>query len=53
MKLLKAHIENFGKLSNVDFEFDNLFVLQKENGFGKTTLSIFLKAMFYSMQKKR
>ncbi len=52
MKLLKAHIENFGKLSNVDFEFDNLFVLQKENGFGKTTLSIFLKAMFYSMQKK-
>ena len=53
MKLLSLHIENFGKLHNFYYTFSpNLNVLLKENGWGKTTLSIFLKAMFYGMPAK-
>lgn len=50
MKLIKLHIENFGKLSNVDIDFSSgLNEIYKENGWGKTTLGIFIKSMFYSM----
>lgn len=50
MRLLSCHIDAFGKFKNVDFEFDNeLSVLYKKNGFGKTTLAEFVKAMFYSL----
>lgn len=50
MKLLRAHIANFGKFSNKSFEFDaglNNFVY--ENGWGKSTLAAFVKAIFYGM----
>lgn len=50
MKLIKAHIINFGKLHDFDIDFNdkvNSFVF--ENGWGKTTLSVFIKAMFYGM----
>ncbi len=50
MKLLKLHIENFGKLSGFDYHFtDGLNLLHEENGWGKTTLAVFLKAMFYGL----
>ena len=50
MKILSCHIENFGAISNRDFEFDaNLTQFVKENGYGKTTLAAFLKAMFYGL----
>ncbi len=53
MKIKSLHIENFGKLSGVDMDFDaNLTQICRQNGWGKTTLSIFLKAMFYGMAKK-
>lgn len=50
MIIKKLHIENFGKLSNFDIDFnEHLNVLYKENGWGKSTLTAFIKAMFYSM----
>ncbi len=53
MKILSAHIENFGKLSNFDLEFkEGATALFKENGFGKSTLAAFIKAMLYGMDKK-
>ena len=50
MYLLKCHIENFGKFTDFDYQFNKeLNVINKENGWGKTTLSIFIKAIFYGM----
>lgn len=50
MIIKKLHIENFGKLSNFDFELsDNINEIYKENGWGKSTLTAFIKAMFYSL----
>lgn len=54
MKLLKCHIENFGKLSGYDYEFkDGLNTIKENNGYGKTTFANFIKAMFYGMEAKR
>lgn len=54
MKLLRCHIENFGKLSNYDYEFQNgLNTIIEENGFGKTTFASFIKAMFYGLETKK
>ena len=50
MKLISCHIDAFGKLKNVDFDFnDEMNVFYEKNGFGKTTLAHFIKAMFYSL----
>ena len=50
MKLLRLHVENFGKLQNFSYSFDKgLNVLLEENGWGKSTLAAFIKAMFYGM----
>lgn len=52
MRLISCHIENFGTLSKRDFTFsDGLTVIKEENGFGKTTLADFIKAMFYGLPK--
>lgn len=54
MKLLRCHVENFGILSDFDHTFtEGLNVLCRENGFGKSTLAAFLKAMFYGLPKTR
>ena len=54
MKLLKCHIENFGKLSDFNYEFkDGLNTIKQENGFGKTTFASFIKAMFYGLETKK
>lgn len=53
IKLTKCHINAFGKLQNFDFDFvDGINTICQKNGFGKTTLTIFLKAMFFGMPKK-
>ncbi len=53
MILTKLHIENFGKLHNIDFKFEeNINQLLEENGWGKSTFTIFIKAMFYGMPAK-
>lgn len=48
MKLVRCYIENYGTLSHYSYEFtDGLNVIQKPNGFGKSTLASFLRAMLY------
>ena len=50
MKLLSCHIENYGTHSNVDYKFDEkLTQFFWGNGQGKTTLSSFIKAMFFGL----
>ena len=54
MKLIRCHIENFGKLSGYDYDFtDGLNTIKEDNGYGKTTFASFIKAMFYGMEAKR
>ena len=50
MRILRLHIENFGRLYNVDMEFaEGLNRICRENGWGKSTLAAFIKAMFYGL----
>ena len=50
MKLVSCHIENFGGLCGYDLEFsDGLTTIREKNGFGKTTLAEFIRAMFYGL----
>lgn len=54
MQLLQCHIDNFGKLSNVDIQFqngENIFC--QDNGWGKSTLAAFIRAMFYGLDGER
>ena len=48
MKLLHMHVDNFGGLHDYSYDFeDGLNVILEDNGWGKTTMAAFLKAMFY------
>lgn len=50
MKLISYHIENYGKLQEQDGTFENgVSCFYEENGHGKTTLTSFIKAMFYGL----
>lgn len=50
MRLLKCHIENFGKLKNFEFDFAHGFNnIKEENGWGKSTFATFIKSMFYGL----
>lgn len=50
MKLLGCHIENYGTLSDFSLRFDDgITVINEENGFGKSTLASFIKAMLYGL----
>lgn len=54
MKLISCHIENYGAISNTDFKLnDTLTAFCEKNGYGKTTIASFLKAMFYGMDSDR
>ena len=54
MKLKSFHIINFGGLHNFDYTFDEgLNVILQDNGWGKTTMAAFLKAMLYGFDSKR
>ena len=54
MKILKIHVDNFGRLSNLDLTLSGgLNTWQEENGFGKTTLATFLAVMFYSFPDEK
>lgn len=51
MKILSCYVENFGKLSGFTFDFsEGLNIIEEENGWGKTTLSAFIKAIFYGLE---
>lgn len=54
MKLISMHIDNFGCLHDYDYDFDDgLNVVLHDNGWGKTTMAAFLKAMLYGFDTKR
>ncbi len=51
MKLISCYIEGFGKIKNMSYDFsDGLNAFCQENGWGKTTFCVFLKAMLYGME---
>lgn len=51
MRLLKMHVDNFGRLHDFNFNFEEgLNVILEENGWGKTTMAAFLKAMLYGLE---
>ncbi len=50
MKLVKCYVSSFGKLKDFTFEFDaGLNTILQDNGWGKSTLANFIKAMFYGI----
>ena len=52
MKLLHCYIENFGGLSQYSLDFTSgLTTICADNGFGKTTLAVFLRTMFYGFPR--
>ena len=54
MKLRKCYIAGFGRIRDLEYDFnDGLNVFYEENGWGKTTFSVFLKDMFYGMPSSR
>ena len=54
MKLISMHVDDFGGLHNYDYNFEEgLNVVLHDNGWGKTTMAAFLKAMLYGYDTKR
>ncbi len=54
MKLIKCYISSFGKIKDFTYDFnDGLNVIKQDNGWGKTTLASFIKAMFYGLDVSR
>lgn len=54
MKLISMHVDDFGGLHNYDYTFsDGLNVVLHDNGWGKTTMATFLKAMLYGYDTRR
>ena len=53
MKILSLYIESFGKLSDYLFDFSpKMNSVYEENGWGKTTMTVFIKAMLYGFTNK-
>ncbi len=54
MKIKELYVENFGKLSRYKISFDEgLNSFTEDNGYGKTTLSVFIKTMLYGFDESR
>lgn len=54
MKLISCDIAGFGKFENVHMDFsDGLNAAVWDNGWGKSTLLVFIKAMFFGMEYSR
>lgn len=52
MKLLKCHIVGFGNWKNQTIDFkDDLTSICEKNGFGKSSLASFIRAMFYGLER--
>ena len=53
MKLISLYIENFGGLSRYELQLKpGLNTISEPNGFGKTTLAEFIRAMLYGFPRK-
>ncbi len=54
MKIRSCHIENFGKISDLNLNFaDGINVIKEPNAWGKSTLATFIKVMFYGFDSKK
>ncbi len=54
MRLLSLHIDAFGKLSDFKLDLsDGLTEIMQENGYGKSTVAAFIKAMLYGLPDNR
>lgn len=54
MKLLKCHINGFGNWKNKDFDFnEGLTSFCEKNGYGKSSLASFIRAMFYGLERDK
>ncbi|MCL2846132.1 MAG: hypothetical protein FWE38_00400 [Firmicutes bacterium] len=50
MRLISAHVNNFGRLSDQTFDLNRDFnEIKEQNSWGKTTLANFISAMFYGL----
>ncbi len=50
MKLLNCYISSFGKIKDLSIDFSGeLNTFKEENGWGKSTVTVFIKAMFYGL----
>ena len=48
MKIISVHVQDFGKLHDVKLPLnDGINVIKNSNGFGKTTMASFIRAMLY------
>ena len=53
MKLIACHINNFGKLSDLNINFnDGVNVINQPNGWGKSTLAAFIRVMLFGFQNE-
>ena len=51
MRILSVHVENFGKLSDVNIDFkEGTNIIKEDNGWGKSTLATFIRALFYGLE---
>ena len=54
MKIVSLHVVAFGKLKNVELNFNSgLNVIKQVNSFGKTTMAGFIRAMLYGFTYTR
>ena len=54
MKIISCHVDNFGKLPNLDINFnEHVNIINKPNGWGKSTLAAFFSAMLYGFDNKK
>lgn len=54
MKLVKCYVSSFGKLQNFTYDFcAELNTIKEDNGWGKSTLATFIKAMFYGLNDSK
>lgn len=54
MKLIKCYVSSFGTLSDFEYNFnEGLNVINKPNGWGKSTFATFIKCMFYGLNDKK
>ena len=54
MKLINCYVSSFGKLKDFSYDFsDGLNTVKQDNGWGKSTLAAFIKAMFYGLNDSK
>lgn len=54
MKLIRCYVSSFGKLKDFSYDFSSgMNTFKYDNGWGKSTLATFIKAMFYGITSSK